>query len=142
VTISAELATWRVLVVDDEPDNLRLVADVLEFSGATVIQVSDARRGLAVVDEFHPTLILLDLSMPDMDGWELHRLLRSRPDTHDLPIIALTALAMPGDAERVKAAGFTGYISKPFRVRALITELQDLIRAAANGATPPSHDPT
>jgi two-component system cell cycle response regulator DivK len=140
--LTPELDTWLVLVIDDEPDNLRLVADVLEFGGSKVMQASDAKRGLALIDEFHPNLLLLDLAMPDMDGWEMHRILRSRPDTRELLIVALTALAMPGDAERVKAAGFSGYITKPFRVRALITELQELIRTAAPVVPPPPNDPS
>jgi CheY-like chemotaxis protein len=129
------METWRVLVIDDEPDNLNLAADLLEFGGAQVAQATGGRQGLALIDEFHPNLILLDLAMPDLDGWEMHRILRSRPDTRDLLIVALTALAMPYDGDRVRAEGFAGYITKPFRVMALITELQALILAAT---TPPA----
>jgi CheY-like chemotaxis protein len=130
MALTTEMETWRVLVIDDEPDNLNLVADLLEFGGAQVAQATGGRQGLALIDEFHPNLILLDLAMPDLDGWEMHRILLSRPDTRDLLIVALTALAMPYDGDRVKAAGFAGYITKPFRVMALITELQALILAA------------
>ncbi len=130
MAITTEMDTWRVLVIDDEPDNLKLVADLLEYGGAQVAQATGGRQGMVLIDEFHPNLILLDLAMPDLDGWEMHRILRSRPDTCDLLIVALTALAMPYDAERVQAAGFTGYITKPFRVLALINELQTLIRTA------------
>ena len=84
----------KVMVIDDEPDNLNLVADLLEFGGAQVAQATGGRQGLALIDEFHPNLILLDLAMPDLDGWEMHRILRSRPDARDLLIVALTALAM------------------------------------------------
>lgn len=118
-----EISQWRVLVVDDEPDNLDLAADVLEAFGATVARASSGEQALSLVAEFEPALILLDLAMPGMDGWELHRLLRAKPVLDRVPIIALTALAMPEDADRVMNAGFTAYITKPFRVQQLMDEL-------------------
>lgn len=138
MTITAEMETWRVLVIDDEPDNLDLVTDLLVYGGAQVVQAGGGKQGLALIDTFRPNLVLVDLAMPDVDGWEVHRLLRQRPDLRDLLIVALTALAMPGDAEQVKAEGFSGYITKPFRVLALIADLQQIIRASAE-ATSAAH---
>ncbi len=118
-----DITTWRVLIVDDEPDNLLLISELLEFSGATVAQARTGHDLLDMIDDFHPNLILLDLAMPGMDGWEVHRRLRDRPDLNGVPIVALTALAMPDDAERVKAAGLNGYITKPFRIHNLLSGL-------------------
>lgn len=123
-----DIKTWRVLIVDDEPDNLQLASELLEFNGATVAQAGTGSRSLEMVDEFGPNLILLDLAMPGMDGWEVHHRLRARPDLDDVPIVALTALAMPEDAARVKAEGFNGYVTKPFRVGQLIENLMVVIR--------------
>ena len=114
---------WRVLAVDDEPDNLKLISDLLEFKGAEVCRAEDGQQGLGLVDGFKPTLILLDLAMPGVDGWEMHRQLRQRPALNAVPIIALTALAMPQDAQRVMDAGFDGYITKPFRFNDLLEKL-------------------
>ncbi len=129
MNITEDPSTWRVLIVDDEPDNLRLAADLLEFNGATIARAGDGQTGLDVVNEFKPNLILLDLAMPKLDGWEVHRRLRARPEFNEVPIIALTALAMPADVEKARAEGFTGYITKPFRVKALLEELTTTIRA-------------
>jgi two-component system, cell cycle response regulator DivK len=119
---SEEISTWEVLVVDDEPDNLQLASDLLEFSGAKVFQAANGRQALEVFEQHKPNIVLLDLSMPEMDGWEVYRQLRARPDG-SLPIIALTAHAMPTDAEKVRAAGFDGYVSKPFRIHVLMGEI-------------------
>lgn len=128
------ISTWRVLAVDDEPDNLNLLGDVMEFRGATVKRVENAQEALAAIDEFKPTIILLDLSMPGMDGWEMHRRLRARAELADVPMIAITALAMPHDIERAKDEGFDGYITKPFRVATLLSDLQACVAKFATRA--------
>ncbi len=129
MAISENPSTWRVLIVDNEPDNLRLAADLLEYNGATIARAEDGQTGLDVVADFKPDLILLDLAMPNLDGWEVHRRLRAMPELNQVPIIALTALAMPADAEKARVQGFNGYITKPFRVRALLEDLIACVRA-------------
>jgi CheY-like chemotaxis protein len=124
-----DVSSWRVLIVDDEPDNLTLASEFLTFSGATVAITEHGARSLEMVDEFGPTMILLDLAMPGIDGWEVQRRLRARPELDHIPIIALTALAMPEDAERVRMAGFDGYITKPFRVALLLRDLETCVAA-------------
>jgi CheY-like chemotaxis protein len=136
-----EISTWRVLVVDDEPDNLHLVADLLEFSGAYVIRSDSGRQALELFDQQKPTIILLDLAMPDIDGWEVHRQLRARSGNGRLPIIALTALAMPSDAEKVRAEGFDGYITKPFRVHNLLEEVAACAKKCAEQTASPALAP-
>ncbi len=121
--LTKDTSTWRILIVDDELDNLNLASDFLEFSGAKTCKAKDGQAGLDLLESFNPNMILLDLGMPRLDGWEMQRRLRTRPELARVPIIALTALAMKADAERVRAAGFDGYVTKPFRVKALFDAL-------------------
>ncbi len=126
--LTEDISSWRVLAVDDEPDNLDLIVDLLRFSGAEATRAENGEQALARVEDFHPNIILLDLAMPDLDGWEVHRQLRSDAKYDPVVIIALTAMAMPEDAERVHAAGFDSYVTKPFRVKALLATLSECIR--------------
>ncbi|HVO69953.1 MAG TPA: response regulator, partial [Aggregatilineaceae bacterium] len=138
MNLTTNINTWRILIVDDEPDNLNLASDLLEFSGAQTAKAKDGEAGLEMVEAFKPNLILLDLEMPRMDGWQMFRQLRTRPELDDVPVVALTALAMLSDAEKVRAAGFDGYVVKPFRVKALLDDLVACIEAfALKMATPP-----
>jgi two-component system cell cycle response regulator DivK len=121
------LRDWIVLVVDDQPDNLMIAKAALEFQGATVIVAGNGEEGMLLLQAQQPTTILLDLSMPKMDGWEMLRRIRSRPETAKTPVIALTAHAMTGDRERVMAAGFNGYIAKPFDVMTLPIQIQQIM---------------
>jgi CheY-like chemotaxis protein len=117
-------STWAVLVVDDEPDNLEVVADTLTFYGVSVKTAEDGLDGLAVLQEFDPDFILLDLSMPKMNGWEMRTRIKADAKRSLIPIIALTAHAMPGDVERALAAGFDGYLIKPIDVRTLLDDIR------------------
>jgi two-component system cell cycle response regulator DivK len=126
--ITTETSTWRILLVDDEPDNLRLAADLLEFYGATVELAGTGQEALDRALAFRPNFVLLDLAMPGLDGWEVHRRLRAMPDFENAPMVALTALAMPTDAIRVREEGFDAYITKPFRVKSMIDQLADCVR--------------
>src|SRR5579859_5049711 len=103
-------STWSVLIVDDEPDNLEVVAEALEFFGASIKTAKDGLDALAVLQDFTPNLILLDLSMPKMNGWETRARLKADSKIARIPVIALTAHAMAGDLERALAAGFDGYL--------------------------------
>lgn len=108
-----QISTWRILVVDDEPDSLEVVTRVLSFYGATVYTAANGVEALSIVDKVLPTFILMDLSMPKMDGWETLYHLQKDRRTADIPVIALTAHAMQGDRERVLHAGFHSYLTKP-----------------------------
>jgi two-component system cell cycle response regulator DivK len=103
----------RVLVVEDNAANLKLATFLLESAGHTVISAPDAEVGLALARDGQPNLILMDIQLPGMDGLEATALLKRDPATRDIPVIALTALAMKGDEERIRAAGSDGYIAKP-----------------------------
>ena len=113
------MAGEPILVVDDNPTNLRLLRLLLSGESYAVRTAGDAGEALAVLKEFRPRLILLDLQMPGMDGFELARRLKSDAATQDIVIVALTAYAMKGDEERAREAGCDGYVSKPIDTRAL-----------------------
>lgn len=116
---------WSVLIVDDEVDNLGVPEGILSFSGATVKTAVNASDGLKLLEDWLPTFVLLDLAMPNMDGWQMHKLLRKNERTKDLAVIALTAHAMLGDKQRVLDAGFDGYISKPIDIDRFVGEIKE-----------------
>src|SRR5262245_38315170 len=116
------VASWKVLLVDDEPDNIEVVAESLEFYGMTVKTAENGQVALDALKEFSPDLILLDLSMPVMDGWQTLRNLKSNPETQSIPVLALSAHAILGDKERAIAVGFDGYMTKPVSVPTLIED--------------------
>ena len=106
-----------ILIVEDNPTNMRLAAYVLESAGHTVLMASDAEAGLTLARGTLPALILMDIQLPDMDGLVATAHLKADPATRAIPVIALTALAMKGDEERIRAAGCDGYIAKPMRYK-------------------------
>lgn len=128
---TSEIADWTVLIVDDEPDNRIIAEKVLTFNGAKVMMAENGRLGLDVLGNLSPSFILLDLSMPEMDGWEMLKRLRADSRWNTIPVIALTAHAMLGDRERVMQAGFDGYIAKPFRLSTFMTEILRCFRTLA-----------
>jgi len=107
------VAEWRVLLIEDEPDNLEAISLLLRFCGADVHTASDGEAGLKMAEELKPTFVLSDLSMPGIDGWEMIRRLQENEMLKRIPVIALTAHAMAGDREKILQAGFVGYYSKP-----------------------------
>jgi two-component system cell cycle response regulator DivK len=107
----------NVLIVEDNADNLKLATFLLQSAGHTVISASNAEAGLALARSDHPQLILMDIQLPGMDGLEATGLLKGDESTRAIPVIALTALAMKGDEERIRAAGCDGYIGKPMRYK-------------------------
>ena len=103
----------KFLIVEDNPANMTLAVFLLESAGHTVINATDAEAGLTLARDQHPDLILMDIQLPGMDGLEATSLLKRDAATRAIPVIALTALAMKGDEERIRAAGCDGYIAKP-----------------------------
>jgi CheY-like chemotaxis protein len=122
--------TW-VLVIEDNPVNLELVTDVLEASHFRVMPARTAEEGLRLARELMPDLILMDLSLPGMDGLEATRALKADVATRQLPIIALTAHAMRGDEAIALQAGCDGYVTKPIDTRTFPATIASFIRAAA-----------
>jgi len=117
----------KVLVVEDNPVNMRLAVLLLQQGGHDVLQAGDADEGIALAHGQHPDLILMDMQLPGMDGLEATRRLKADPDTQGIKIIALTAFAMKGDEERIRAAGCDEYVTKPFRHVELLSAVQALL---------------
>jgi CheY-like chemotaxis protein len=113
------MAGERVLVVDDNPANRRLLRLLLAGEAYDVRTAEGAEEALAVLADFRPRLILMDIQMPGMNGFELTRLLKGNEATRDIVIVALTAYAMKGDEEKAREAGCDGYVSKPIDTRTL-----------------------
>lgn len=113
----------RVLVVDDNAANTKLLAFVLSRGGYDVRTADSAEAGAVVLREFHPQLILMDLQMPGVSGLEWTRQLKADPATRAIPVVAVTAYAMKGDAERARAAGCDGYLTKPINTRTLLDDV-------------------
>ena len=107
----------RILVVEDNADNMLLTVMLLESVGHTVLMAIDAEAGLTMARAELPDLILMDIHLPGMDGLEATALLKGDAATRAVPVIALTALAMKGDEERIRAAGCDGYIAKPIGIQ-------------------------
>ncbi len=121
------MAGWTVLVVDDEPDSLDVAGTLLEMVGVNVLTANNGKEGLQQAKTHLPEFIISDLSMPEMSGWEMLRHLKEDLSTQDIPVIALTAHAMRGDHERVLAAGFHNYLSKPLHPETFIDDLLRLL---------------
>ncbi len=107
----------RVLVVEDNPANMTLATFLLQSAGHTVVTAANAEIGLMLARAEQPDLILMDIQLPGMDGLEATGLLKADAATRAIPVVALTALAMKGDEERIRAAGCDGYIAKPMRYK-------------------------
>ena len=106
-----------VLIVEDNPANMTLAVFLLKSAGHEVLSATDAEAGLTLAREAQPDLILMDIQLPGMDGLEAAAQLKRDDTTRHIPVIALTALAMKGDEERIRAAGCDGYIGKPMRYK-------------------------
>ena len=107
----------RILIVEDNPDNMMLTVLLLESAGHTVLSAIDAEAGLTLARIELPNLILMDIQLPGMDGLQATALLKGDDATRAIPVIALTALAMKGDEERIRAAGCDGYVAKPIGIQ-------------------------
>ena len=118
----------KILLAEDNEANVMMVKDYLENHGYRILVANHGREVLDQVNEFSPDLILMDIQMPKMDGLEATRRLRAKPEFTSVPIIALTAFAMPGDRERCLEAGANEYMSKPVILRKLLELISDLLK--------------
>src|ERR1700676_1161264 len=118
-----------IMVVDDNPVNMRLACALLRRNGYEVRTAEDAREALALLRTVHPHLILMDIQLPDIDGLTLTRRLKADPATQDIVIVALTAFAMKGDEQKARDAGCNGYIPKPLETRTFINTMKRFLEA-------------
>jgi two-component system cell cycle response regulator DivK len=121
----------RILVVEDNPLNLKLVRDVLVFAGYEVVGAQSGEDGLRAAKETPPDLVLMDLQLPGIDGTETLRRMREGPLGAEVPVVAVTALAMAEDKDRAARAGFDGYLEKPISVRALPGQIEAFLNGQA-----------
>jgi CheY-like chemotaxis protein len=124
------MAGEPILIVDDNPTNLKLVAYLMSANGYVVTTALDADAALAAIEHSRPRLILMDLQMPGIDGLELTRRLKSDPTTRDIIVVAVTAYAMKGDQAKAVAAGCDDYITKPIDTRSLPEAIARHLRRA------------
>jgi two-component system cell cycle response regulator DivK len=115
----ADKQTATILVVDDDEANLTMARALLEADGFAVVTATDAISTFDVLKDVEPTLILMDIQLPGMDGWELTRRLKKNIATSHIPVIAVTAYGKHGDVERAREAGFVEFVAKPVSTREL-----------------------
>jgi CheY-like chemotaxis protein len=122
----------KVLVAEDNPINRELLRELLENRGYAVVEACDGQEALRMVDETQPDILLLDISMPVLDGFAVVRKIRENPRLASLPVVAVTAYAMQGDREKILNSQFDGYLSKPVNSRSLAEELDRLLSKRAD----------
>lgn len=120
-----------VLVIEDNPANMTLATFLLKSAGYAVLCATNAEAGMALARREQPDLVLMDIQLPGMDGLQACALLKAGEATRDIPVIALTALAMKGDEERIRAAGCDGYIAKPLAYREFLATIAARLQRTA-----------
>ena len=123
----------RVLVVEDQRENLELMAYLLRHFGHEVLTAVDGRQGLEMARLNQPDLLVIDVHMPVMDGLEMLSAVRADPALADIPAVGVTALAMVGDRDRVLAAGFDGYLSKPIEPERFVSDIEAFLARSDRG---------
>jgi two-component system, cell cycle response regulator DivK len=117
----------RILVVEDQEDNRQILRDLLGNAGYELIEAVDGEQALAAYAKQRPDLILMDIQLPIMDGYETTRRIRTDPESKAIPIIAVTSYALAGDEAKALAAGCNGYITKPYSPRALLAKVREFL---------------
>ncbi|HYW10262.1 MAG TPA: response regulator [Longimicrobium sp.] len=121
------MASPIILLVEDNPDNRAIYGTILRHFGFEVAEAETGEDGVRMAREISPALILMDVAMPGMDGWEATRILKGDPETAGIPVIALTAHAMSEDRRRAEEVGCDGYLSKPVEPRRVVAEVERLL---------------
>jgi two-component system cell cycle response regulator DivK len=128
----------KILIIEDNATNMKLAITLLTLAGYAALVASDAEAGLALARSELPDLILMDVQLPGMDGLAATRLLKDHPATRAIPVIALTALAMKGDEERIRAAGCDSYIAKPLDYKKFLSIVAKYLAQSAPVPQAPS----
>jgi len=117
----------RILIVEDQEDNRRIMRDLLSASGYELIEAKDGEEGLELAEKEIPDLILMDIQLPGLDGYEVTRRIKAKFDLGHIPIIAVTSYALSGDDQKAYAAGCDGYVTKPFSPRQLLAKIREFL---------------
>jgi two-component system, cell cycle response regulator DivK len=117
----------RILVVEDHEDNRRIVRDLLASAGYETIEAITGETGVTLAEAQHPDLILMDVQLPVLDGYEATRRIKANPLLVHIPVIAVTSYALSGDEALARAAGCDGYVSKPFSPRVLLATIRSFL---------------
>ena len=120
----------KILVIEDHEDNRQLLRDLLMNSGLEMIEAVTGLDGVAMAKSHRPDLILMDIQLPGIDGYEATRRIKAEPALKDVPIIAVTSYALTGDATKAYAAGCVGYVTKPYSPRELLATIRKHLAAA------------
>ena len=121
------MANELILIVEDNEKNMKLLRDVLQFKGYRTIEAETGEDGVTLAMQHKPDLILMDYQLPGIDGIEAFRRIRNASDTAHIPIVAVTASAMPEEAKKMKEAGFDGFLTKPINVKGFIETVERFI---------------
>ena len=119
--------TKRILVIEDTEDNRQIIGDLLHSAGYELIEAVDGLEGVATAEREQPDLILMDIQLPGIDGYEATRRIRAVPALATVPIIAVTSYALSGDEAKTRAAGCDGYVAKPFSPRQLLAKIREFL---------------
>jgi len=119
--------TKRILVIEDTEDNRQIVGDLLSNAGYALIEAVDGLEGVATAEREQPDLILMDIQLPGIDGYEATRRIRAIPALAKVPIIAVTSYALSGDEAKTREAGCDGYVAKPFSPRQLLAKIREYL---------------
>ena len=118
----------RILVIEDQEDNRRIVRDLLTSVGYAMIEAGTGEEGVTLAEAHRPDLILMDIQLPGMDGYEVTRRIKANPALAAIPIIAVTSYALSGDEDKAKAAGCDAYIAKPYSPRQLLAKIREYLK--------------
>ena len=119
--------TKRILIIEDQEDNRAIMRDLLTGAGFELIEAVDGAEGVKLAQSERPDLILMDIQLPIIDGYEATRQIRAIVDLKSIPIIAVTSYALSGDEAKTRAAGCNGYVAKPFSPRQLLAKVRELL---------------
>jgi two-component system cell cycle response regulator DivK len=124
---TAAVMNRRILVVEDHEDNRQILRDLLSSRGYDMVEAEDGEQALAMAEDRRPALILMDVQIPLLDGYEVTRRLKANPALSNIPIIVVTSYALSGDESKARAAGCNAYVSKPYSARKLLAKIQEYV---------------
>lgn len=117
----------RILVIEDQEDNRKIVRDLVTASGYELVEAATGEEGLELAESERPDLILMDIQLPGLDGYEVTRRIKANPGLRHIPIIVVTSYALSGDDKKAFAAGCDGYVTKPFSPRLLLAKIREYL---------------